>query len=175
MATYGATVIAYTDSSLTEQGVSAAVVSTLVRQATHIGSPTTHTVYAAELQGIEMALTQIHKSTGPATRCPDQIRIGIILTDSQAAIRACAAPGRSSGQYILHQISQLAAQLQEHGWNIQLQWLPGHEGVYGNEHADALAKDATGSPACGSTEEPVLMASTRRVLRMGEVEAWRAE
>ena len=68
MATYGATVIAYTDSSLTEQGVSAAVVSTLVRQATHIGSPTTHTVYAAELQGIEMALTQIHKSKGPATQ-----------------------------------------------------------------------------------------------------------
>ena len=122
-----------------------------------------------------MVLAQIHKSTGPATRYPDQIHIGIIFTDNQAAIQACAAPGRSSGQYILRQISQLAAQLQERGWNIQLQWLPGHEGVYGNERADALAKDATGSPACGSTEEPVLMASTRRVLHMGEVEAWRAE
>ena len=175
MATYGATVIAYTDSSLTEQGVSAAVVSTLVRQATHIGSPTTHTVYAAELRGIEMALAQIHKSKGPETQCPDHTRIGIIFTDNQAAIQACAAPGRSSGQYILRQISQLAAQLQGRGWNIQLQWLPGHEGVYGNECADALAKDATGFPARDDTEEPVLMASTRRVLCMGEVEAWRAE
>ena len=88
----GATVIAYTDGSLTEQGVGAAVVSTLGRQATRIGSPATHTVYAAELQGIEMALAQIYKSIGPATQCPDQ--------------------------------------LWGHGWNIQLQWLPGHEGIY---------------------------------------------
>ena len=122
-----------------------------------------------------MALAQIYKSIGPATQCPDQTRIGIIFTDNQAAIQACAAPRRSSGQYILHQISQLAARLRGHGWNIQLQWLPGHEGVYGNERADALAKDATGFPARDDTEEPVLMASTRRVLRMKEVEAWRAE
>ena len=156
----GATVIAYTDGSLMEQGVGAAVVSTLGHQATCIGSPATHTVYIAELQGIEMALTQIYKSIGPATQCPDQTHIGIIFTDNQAAIQACAAPRRSSGQYILHQISQLAAQLWGHGWNIQLQWLPGHEGVYGNEHADALAKDATGFLACDDMEEPVLMAST---------------
>ena len=100
-----------------------------------------------------MALAQIHKSKGPATQCPDQTRIGIIFTDNQAAIQACAAPGRSSGQYILRQISQLAAQLQGRGWNIQLQWLPGHEGVYGNERADALAKDATGSLARGVTTQ----------------------
>ena len=145
---------------LMEQGVGVVVVSTLGRQATCIGSPATHTVYAVELQGIEMVLTQIYKSIGPATQCPDQTHIGIIFTDNQAAIQACAAPRRSSGQYILHQISQLAAQLWGHGWNIQLQWLPGHEGVYGNEHADALAKDATGFLACDDMEEPVLMAST---------------
>ena len=104
----GATVIAYTDGSLTEQGVGAAVVSTLGRQATRIGSPATHTVYAAELRGIEMALAQIYKSIDPATQCPDKTRIGIIFTDNQAAIQACAAPRKSSGQYILHQISQLA-------------------------------------------------------------------
>ena len=43
-----------------EQGVGAAVVSTLGRQASRIGSPATHTVYAAELRGIEMALSQIY-------------------------------------------------------------------------------------------------------------------
>ena len=40
---------------------------------------------------------------------------------------------------------------------------PWPEGVYGNEHADALAKDATGFLACDDIidmEEPVLMAST---------------
>ena len=63
---------------LMEQGVGVVVVSTLGRQATCIGSPATHTVYAVELQGIEMVLTQIYKSIGPATQCPDQTHIGII-------------------------------------------------------------------------------------------------
>ena len=85
----GATVIAYTDGSLMEQRVGAAVVSTLGRQATHIGSPATHTVYTVELQVIEMVLAQIYKSIGPATQCPNQTCIGIIFTDNQVAIQAC--------------------------------------------------------------------------------------
>ena len=60
----GADIIAYTDGSLTEQGVRAAVVSPLGHQAVRIGSQATHTVYAAELQGIKMALTQICNSGG---------------------------------------------------------------------------------------------------------------
>ena len=94
-----------------------------------------------------MALAQTHKSKGPETKCPNKTRIGIIFTDNQAAIQACASPRSSSGQYILHQIFQLAVQVQGCGWNIQLQWTPGHGVVYCNEHADALAKDTTGSPA----------------------------
>ena len=75
----GATVIAYTDGSLTEQGVGAVVVSTLGRQAARIGSLNTHTVYAAELRGIEMALAQIHGSMDPVTRRPGHARTGIIF------------------------------------------------------------------------------------------------
>ena len=55
----GANVVMYTDGSLTEQGVGAAVVLPLGHQAVRVGSPATHTVYAAELRGIEMALTKI--------------------------------------------------------------------------------------------------------------------
>ena len=68
-----------------------------------------------KLQGIEMALAQIHKSKGPETQCPNKTRIGIIFTDNQSAIQACASPGSSSGQYILHQISQLAVRVQGRG------------------------------------------------------------
>ncbi|OJJ80667.1 uncharacterized protein ASPGLDRAFT_108928, partial [Aspergillus glaucus CBS 516.65] len=46
-----ADIIVYTDGSLTEQGVGAAVVSSLGCQAVCIGSQATHTVYAVELQG----------------------------------------------------------------------------------------------------------------------------
>ena len=97
----GANIVTYTDGSLTEQGVGAAVVSPLGRQAVHIGFPATHTVYAAELQGTKMALTQIHNAGRLASQCSHQTDTAIIFTDNQAAIQACSAPGRSSGQYIL--------------------------------------------------------------------------
>lgn len=171
----GADIVAYTDGSLTEQGVGAAAVSPLGRQAVHIGSPATHTVYAAELQGIKMALTQIHNAGGLASQCSHQTYTAIIFTDNQAAIQACSAPGRSSGQYILSEITRTASQLQERGWDIRLYWLPGHEGIYGNECADALAKEAANSPAPNGAEELTLLASTRRSLRIEATSAWKTE
>ena len=171
----GANIIAYTDGSLTEQGVGAAVVSPLGRQAVHIGSPATHTVYAAELRGIEMALTQICNTFGPTSQCSHRAYTAIIFTDNQAAIQACSAPGRSSGQYILSEITRTASQLQECGWDIQLYWLPGHEGIHGNECADTLAKEAANSLAPNSGEEVTLMASTRRTLRIEAANAWKME
>lgn len=88
----GATVIAYTDGSLTEHGVGATVVSTLGSQADRISSPTTHTVYAAELRGVEMTLAQIHSMRTPETQRPNHAQTAIIFTDNRAAVRACSVP-----------------------------------------------------------------------------------
>ena len=171
----GANIVAYTDGSMTEQGVGAAVVSPLGLQAVRIGSPATHTVYAAELRGIEMAFAQIRNAGGLASQRSYQACTAIIFTDNQAAIQASSAPGRSSGQYILREIMRTASQLQERGWNIRLYWLPGHEGIYGNECADALAKEAANSPAPNGAEELILTASTRRTLCMEAASAWKTE
>ena len=84
----GADIVAYTDGSLTEQGVGAAVVSPLGRQAVRIGSPATHTIYAAELQGIKMALTQICNAGGLALQCSHQTCTAIIFTDNQEGLLA---------------------------------------------------------------------------------------
>jgi len=107
-----------------------------------------------------MALTQIGNTFGLTSQRSHQAYTAIIFTDNQAAIQVCSAPGRSSGQYILSEITHTASQLQECGWDIQLYWLPGHEGIYGNECADALAKEAANSPAPSGAEEFTLMAST---------------
>jgi len=172
-----ADIIAYTDGSLTEQGIGAAVVSPLGRQGVHIGSPATHTVYAAELQGTEMALTQIGNTFGLTSQRSHQAYRTIIFTDNQAAIQAWSAPGRSSGQYILSKITRTASQLQERGWDIQLYWLPGHEGIHGNECADALAKEAANPPAPNpnGVEELTLKASIQRTLRIEAASAWKSE
>jgi len=115
-----------------------------------------------------MALTQIRNTGGLETQRSQrsqQSYKAINFTHNQAVIQACSAPGRSSGQYILREIIHTASQLQERGWNIRLYWLPGHEGIYGNECADTLAKEAANSPAPNGLEV-TLMASTRRTLRI---------
>lgn len=83
-----------------------------------------------------------------------------VQTNSFFHYRTYIAQGRSSGQYILRETMRVASQLQECGWIIRLNWLPGHEGIYGNECADALAREAANSPAPHVAEELTLMAST---------------
>ena len=60
--------------------------------------PSYHTVYAAELRGIEMALTQIRDTGKLASQRSYQAYMAIVFTDNQAAIQVHSAPGRSSGQ-----------------------------------------------------------------------------
>ena len=78
----GATIDVYTDGSLTEQGVGAAAVSTLGCKAARIGFPAIHTVFVAELRGIEMELAQIHGSMGLVIQRPGYTCTGTIFTDN---------------------------------------------------------------------------------------------
>jgi ribonuclease HI len=80
-----------------------------------IRSVDTHTVYAAELEGINKALTIIGKQYGYKGA-----REVTIYTDNQAVIQACSAPQRSSGQYILRQIIQRIDFLYAANWRIKI-------------------------------------------------------
>ncbi|KAG2000898.1 hypothetical protein GB937_010721, partial [Aspergillus fischeri] len=166
------TIIAYTDGSGTDKGVGAAVVSPLGSRACRLGSLDSHTVYAAELCGVEMALHLTARAESPVTQFlnPQRERQITIFTDNQAAIRASAEPKGSSGQFYIRQIVRLLDHLRADGWRVRLQWLPGHEGVYGNERADRLAKDA--AEGDGEPAGPVLYASLRRRLQASMREHW---
>ena len=127
----------YTDGSGINGKVGAAAVALqldVVKQ-TFMGEENTSTVYAAELQGILMAL---------------EIAIGqlstrvVIFTDNQAALKTIQNPGTPSGQYILIEIIQLLDRLRKKGITIALYWIPAHQGIDGNEQADRAAKEATG-------------------------------
>jgi ribonuclease HI len=67
-----------------------------------------------------------------------------IFSDSQPAIKSLAKPKRQSGQAIIEQILHEidAIYLTTPIYNMQLEWVPGHVGIEGNEKADQAAKSA---------------------------------
>jgi ribonuclease HI len=101
---------------------------------------TTSTVYAAELQGISLAL---HIAQEYANRNGGRRDIAI-YTDNQAAIWSIAKAEGRSGAYILADIARQVQELQNTGRLVTVRWIPAHVGIPGNEAVDKAAKEAIG-------------------------------
>ncbi|KAJ5244945.1 hypothetical protein N7489_005041 [Penicillium chrysogenum] len=111
--------VAYTDGSKTENGgVGASAVTSRGNATARLNDQ--DTVYAAELKGILLALSQIKddlvRELVATSRAP--ARTMTIFTDDQAAIQACAHPRRSSGQQILRNIAIQIENLRLAAWRI---------------------------------------------------------
>jgi ribonuclease HI/exonuclease III len=131
----------YTDGSGINNHVGAAAVSPLTRctKLAYMGDSETSTVYAAELQGIRLAL-QIADEDAERGNKKDRL---IIFTDNQAAIRTFQKPTGKSGAYIVADAIQLIDKLQgDRETRVELRWVPAHTGIWGNEAADRAAKRA---------------------------------
>jgi ribonuclease HI len=131
----------YTDGSGINNHIGAAAVSPLAKctKQVYMGDSETSTVYAAELQGIRLAL-QIADEDAEKGNKRDRL---IIFTDNQAAIRTFQNPTGRSGAYIVADAIQLIDKLQgEQGVRVEIRWVPAHIGIWGNEAADRAAKRA---------------------------------
>lgn len=94
-----------------------------------------HSVYAAELYGILMALQLVLE------HLPLRRKV-IIFTDNHAAIKSTHRPRYQNGQYIIRQIIRTMREVLANGYSVQIRWISAHSGVTGNECVDAHAKDA---------------------------------
>jgi ribonuclease HI len=132
----------YTDGSGIEGEIGSAALCPLTQQvrSVHMGPDTESTVYAAELQGISLAL-QIAQEY--ASRNGTRRNVAI-YTDNQAAIWSIAKAEGRSGAYILADIAQQVQELQDKGRTVTVRWIPAHVGIPGNEAVDKAAKKATG-------------------------------
>jgi ribonuclease HI len=91
-------------------------------------------VFDAELTGASKAL-EIAKQLG----YKGSIRV---LLDSQAAIAQLPDNRVGPGQIWAIQAQDIARRLENQGCQITIQWVPGHQGILGNEKADQAAKAA---------------------------------
>jgi ribonuclease HI len=156
----------FTDGSGYQGSVAAAAVIPQlgITNSIYMGTEKTATVYAAELKGIAMATEAIlhHKPT-----------TATIFSDSQAAIKALVRPGQTSGQLYLIQILSTLDTLQRQGIDVTIAWIPGHEGIPGNEAADLAAKQATLEREPAAEERTVKLASAAKTtFRKQTFEAW---
>jgi len=102
----------------------------------HLGGQEHHTVFEAELLGLSLAAHLI-KAEG-------HIWSATIGADSQATVLTTTHSRGTPGQYLttgFHQ--QIAVVQHKHpGIEIEVRWTLGHEGILGNERADAEAERA---------------------------------
>jgi len=131
--------IIYTDGSGHSGHIGAAIYSPTLdaTKGKHIGTEDTHNVYAAELTAIHMAVKLFEEKM-------NKYKSVFIFTDNQSAIQAVDTPKRQSGQYIIKRILDTIDEIHKHKptCTIHIEWVPGHEGVEGNEQADQAAKEA---------------------------------
>jgi ribonuclease HI len=143
----------YTDGSSIDGGVGAAAI--MYRGGTrkkttkkHLGKSTEHTVYEAEVVGIAMALEM--------TRVERNVVRVVIAVDNRAAIQALELRRPATGHYLVDAIHEGARRVRERhgrGTQILVRWIPGHEGVKGNEECNTEAKKAAG----GRSSRPELL------------------
>ncbi|KAH9809153.1 hypothetical protein DFH28DRAFT_859081, partial [Melampsora americana] len=103
-----------------------------------IGSEKEHSIFEAELMGLELATSMLEINIQNKN-----YREVAIFSDNQAALRTIAKPPTAkSGQHITTQIFNTLKQLKKQ-CEINLIWTPSHVGIEENDQVDEIAKRAT--------------------------------
>uniref|UniRef100_A0A093V4Z1 Putative RNA-directed DNA polymerase from transposon X-element n=1 Tax=Talaromyces marneffei PM1 TaxID=1077442 RepID=A0A093V4Z1_TALMA len=123
-------------------------------------------VFDVELMGVASALEWALER-----HLPGPIHV---LLDAQNAIKRLQSTEPGAGQSLALRARMAASRLRLSGRPVTIQWVPGHNGVEGNEQADQAAKRAASKPA-GPGFEGLSLAYVRRACteaRRAAVENW---
>jgi ribonuclease HI/exonuclease III len=123
-------------------------------------------VFDAELLAINLAMQDVCSLEAilPSTLT--------IFSDSQASIQRCRHLQPSAGQSTVFSIWNYARQLCQRGVKTTISWVPGHEGIEGNEQADKLAGQATTHPI---DEQYISITKLKRLVRHRAIEEWQQQ
>ncbi|QRV80136.1 Reverse transcriptase from transposon X-element protein [Ceratobasidium sp. AG-Ba] len=132
----------FTDGSMKDGGVGAA--AALVRHGAedrtlkvYLGSDEEHEVYEAEIVGLQLGLRLLETERWP-------MEDAVVFMDNQAVLRTLMAGKTKQLSNMFADLSSILHRVtNKHGEiRIEARWIPGHEGVEGNERADEEARMA---------------------------------
>jgi len=117
-----------------------------------LGEISKHTVYEGELTGLCLGAELLNRRT--------RIEKVTFYSDNQAGIQAIGAFKPAPGHYIMDLFLKLIGRIRRKfpHCTISVRWIPGHEGIQGNEAADETAKKAATD---GSSHDSCLPAALR--------------
>ena len=121
--------------------------------------------YEAEIIAIKSSIELLHQQFETNEKEPTDV---VIFSDSSSALDALQNPPfdcieleeASKSMHIL---------LDTFNINLNLQWIPGHTDIFGNEIADQLAKKGANKP---QFDNPCSMNTAKRILRNQSKEEW---
>jgi ribonuclease HI len=138
--------LCYSDGSMREGNVGAGAVvyamnGEVIEKAIPMGREAE--VYDAELEGMRVAARMAVRE---CNRTPNEIESVHIYLDNQSAIMRSSHLRTGPGQAAAIAVNESARKLQRKGIKLHVEWVPGHEGVAGNEASDKVAGEATDLP-----------------------------
>ena len=154
---HSATIPVFTDGSKSDTGVGFGVVFPSFSRGGSL--PSIASVFTAELSAIVLALQIIF--TLPVSSFT-------IFSDSRSVLSALRSFHSLFNPLVLSALEWVYL-LHQRGYRIGFCWVPGHVGVYGNERADSLAREAAARPAPPS---PVPFRDMFPSIRQAVAAAW---
>jgi hypothetical protein len=100
-----------------------------------------------------------------------------VTLDNQAAIQTTRRESAIPGQYLVNVIHRQIEGVveQQAGARVVMRWVPGHEGIEGNERADEEAKKAAKGNASHEWEIPIECRGVLPISRAAEIQRHNAE
>ena len=123
----------FTDGSKFSHQTSSAIVIPCIHEASYT-LPGESSVFTAELYAIKQALIHLRSN------CNIQSQKYVILTDSISVLKMLKSSENKNHVFESRLILGLLHDLNDSG-TVILQWIPGHQGIYGNTLADEAAKN----------------------------------